>query len=64
MIKKDQVIVNSVSDYNGEGIPNLMMDPKTIGPLVIGFGVMREVLQTFILHTHTLEQLITYQVQY
>ena len=40
--KKDQVIVNSVSDYNGEGIPNLMMDPKTIGPLVIGFGGYEE----------------------
>lgn len=40
--KKDQVIVNSVSDYSGEGIPNLMMDPKTIGPLVIGFGGYEE----------------------
>lgn len=40
--KKDQVIVNNVSDYNGRGIPNLMMEAKTIGPLAIGFGGYEE----------------------
>ena len=50
--KKGQVIVNGVSDYNGDGIPNLMMDPKTIGPLVIGFGGYEEYFYKLLfLHT-------------
>lgn len=35
----DKVIVgNKVTDYDGEGISNLMVEPYNIGPFMVGFG--------------------------